>query len=103
MIHLIICGVIGWTFIILGIYMLTGRGEFLLAGYNTMSESEKEKYDAEALCKFMGKIVLIIGVLTFLLGIESIVTWYGWIYTVAVVGLSIFSGVYANKSARFRK
>ncbi|WP_338754760.1 DUF3784 domain-containing protein [Bacillus sp. FJAT-52991] len=29
----------------------------MLAGYNTMSESEKEKYNAAELCKFMSKIM----------------------------------------------
>ena len=27
----------------------------MIAGFNTMSEEEKEKYDTVALCKFMGK------------------------------------------------
>ena len=35
-------GVMGLMFIILGIYLHTGRGSFLLAGYNTMSESENQ-------------------------------------------------------------
>ena len=103
MILFITCSVIGLIFVILGIYLLTGRGSFLLAGYNTMSESEKSKYNAEALCKFMGKIVLIVGVLTFFLGIENIINWFVWVYSVIVIGLAIFAGVYTNKSARFRK
>ena len=28
-----------------------------IAGYNTMSDSEKAQYDEEALCKFMGKMM----------------------------------------------
>lgn len=32
-------------FALIGIYMLTGRGGFLIAGYNFMPEAEKEKYN----------------------------------------------------------
>ena len=40
-------------FVILGIAFSLGRGENLLAGYNTMSKDQKARYDARALCRFM--------------------------------------------------
>lgn len=46
--------------IALGIYLLQGKGGWLIAGYNTMSKEEKEKYDEPALCKATGKLVLAI-------------------------------------------
>ncbi len=47
-------------FIALGIYLLQGKGGWLIAGYNTMPKEDKEKYDEAALCKATGKLVLAI-------------------------------------------
>lgn len=45
-------------FLILAILLLCGKGAFLIAGYNTMTKEEKEKYDSKALCKSTGKFIL---------------------------------------------
>ena len=45
-------------FLILAILLLCGKGAFLIAGYNTMTKEEKEKYDSKALCKSTGKLIL---------------------------------------------
>lgn len=41
----------------LGILFSSGKRAFLISGYNTMSKKERSKYDAVALCKFMGKLM----------------------------------------------
>ncbi len=46
-------------FIILGLVFIQGKGAFLIAGYNTSSRAEKKKYDENALCRFMGKIMFL--------------------------------------------
>ena len=99
----IIIGGLSALIIAMSIYLLTGRGGFLIAGYNTAPKSEKDKLDEKRLCKFMGKILLPIGVLTLLLGIESIASWFFWVYMAAIFGLVIFAAVYANTGNRFRK
>ena len=40
-------------FILLGIASLVGKGSFLIAGYNTASKKEKEKYDEKKLNRCM--------------------------------------------------
>jgi hypothetical protein len=94
----------GISLIVISIVLLTGHG---FTGYGTismgMSEEEKEKYDTKALCKFIGKIILPIAVLTCLLGIDNILKWYVWIYIAVVVGLSIFAVVYIITGNRFKK
>jgi len=101
----IICGIIGGGMFILSLIMLTGRGSFLIAGYNTMPESEKEKYDAVALSKFIGKILLPIAILTILVGIEILLQlWWFWvIWGVSFTALIVFAIVYANTGNRFKK
>jgi hypothetical protein len=103
---LVICGVVGLAVAGAGAAMLTGRGAFLIAGYNTMSKARKEKYDEKALCRFTGKIMLPIGLLTPFVAISGIfgaAAWFGFVYTAVVSGLVIFAVTYVNTGDRFRK
>ena len=51
---------------IISVIFLTGHGVSLIAGYNTASKEEKEKYNAKKLCHYMG---IGISVITILVGI----------------------------------
>ena len=42
-------------FLIFAIVLSQGKGAFLLAGFNTMAQEDKEQYDEKALARFMGK------------------------------------------------
>ena len=44
-------------FVGLGVLFSKGKGAFLIAGYNTMSKEKKARYDKNALCRFMGKLM----------------------------------------------
>jgi hypothetical protein len=103
MTDLIVFGGLGALFVIISIVLLTGRGSFLLAGYNTMPKSEKAKYDTKALCKFFGKILLPIGVLAPFCAIEGITDWFVWVWVTVTTVLIVFALVYANTGNRFRK
>ncbi|MGZ9848294.1 DUF3784 domain-containing protein [Macrococcus psychrotolerans] len=46
-------------FLLIGIYMLTGRGGFLIAGYNMLPKEQKQKYDEKRLCRFTGAVFII--------------------------------------------
>ncbi|WP_437790498.1 DUF3784 domain-containing protein [Macrococcoides caseolyticum] len=46
-------------FLLIGIYMLTGRGGFLIAGYNMLPKEQKQKYDEKRLCRFTGVMVIL--------------------------------------------
>jgi TRAP-type C4-dicarboxylate transport system permease large subunit len=102
---LVITGFIGLLLVAAGIVLLTGRGSFLIAGYNTMSANEKKKYNAKSLCKFMGKIILPIGLLTPSVAIGGIygVSWIPFAYVAIVVALAVFAGIYANTGNRFKQ
>ena len=54
---------------IISIIFLTGHGVSLIAGYNTASKEEKEKYNAKKLCHCMG---IGMSVITILVGIMAI-------------------------------
>jgi len=112
-IGMIITGLCSLLFTVLGIYMmLTGRGSFLIAGYNTMSKKEKGKYDNVSLCKFIGKFIILIGISTILFAIgltagamySVLLLWITIIlYFIIVMGFSLFVVIYCNTGNRFRK
>ena len=53
---------------ILSIVFLTGHGAGLIAGYNTASEEEKNKYDEKKMCRVMGAGMSVITGAIFVLG-----------------------------------
>ena len=55
---------IGVVLVALAVVLLRGKGGFLIAGYNTMPPKEQAKYDEKALCRFVGKILLPVGLLS---------------------------------------
>lgn len=92
-------------FFIIGIVFSNGKGAFLIAGYNTMSKEEKDKYDTVALCKSMGKLMFSLcgSMIFWLLAIifdTSVLFVIGMILFVIflVVGL-----IYMGKEDRFKK
>lgn len=82
-----------------------GKGSSLIAGFNTLPEEEKDKYDTDALCKFMGKMMF---VLSFSMGLWIISEVYEWRW-LFFLGLLLFAGtiifllVYMNTGNRFKK
>jgi len=101
--ELVTIGVIGGLIIVLAIVLMAGRGSFLIAGFNTMPKDQKATYDAKALSKFVGKILLPIGVLIPFTAIEGIAGWYPWVFVAVTFGLCIFAVAYVNTGKRFRK
>ena len=102
---LIITGGVGLLLVIFSIILLLGKGSFLIAGYNTMPQREKDKYDSKALCRFTGKILLPIGVLTPFLTLGAIynIKWLIAVYVITIIGLVTFSIIYCNTNNRFKK
>lgn len=103
---LTVFALIGLGLVGLSIPMLMGKCAGLIAGYNTMTEEEKSRYDGPAMARFTGKILLVCGLVTppygvglFHFGLE----WLTWVYLAVVVGLCVFAVVYCNTGNRFRK
>lgn len=92
-------------FIIIGTYLMQGKGAFLIAGYNTMPPEEKDQYDVIALCRFMGKMMYAFSLclVLFLLGDLYRVDWPFYMGTVLMVGLTVFMLIYMNTGQRFKK
>ena len=94
---------IGGLLIVASLILLTGRGSFLLAGYNTMPKSKKEQYDTPVLCKFAGKIFMPIAILAILSGFEALQVLWFWIAGGAIVIVLLAFYAVSFYGNRFKK
>ncbi|MPQ45366.1 DUF3784 domain-containing protein [Clostridium tarantellae] len=95
---LIVC-----LFIFIGIMLSLGKWSFLIAGFNTMSKEEKQKYDVISLCKFMGKFMFVIA-FSISLFILSDIFMMNMLFNIGVaiiIGSTIFTVIYVNTGNRF--
>ncbi|MFK8795064.1 DUF3784 domain-containing protein [Planococcus plakortidis] len=91
--------------VLLGLYMLQGKGTFLIAGYNTMPKEEKAKYDGPAMARFIGKllIALAFSMLFWLAGALLEKSWMFYIGVALFLGFTGAALIYMNTGGRFLK
>lgn len=92
-------------FLGLGTLFINGKGASLIAGYNTMSEEEKEKYDRIRLCKFMGKMMYALSLSMVLWVLSDFLDkpWLLYVGLVLFLGIVLFMIIYMNTGNRFQK
>ena len=84
---------------VLGILVLIGKGDKLIAGYNTASREEREQIDIKRLRVLVGGLLVILAPLTLLmLGKESMES--SWTFCAIVFVLCIVVVVLANTWAK---
>lgn len=101
---MIIVIIIMILFSIIGVLFFFGKGASLIAGYNTMSEEEKAKYDETALTKFMGKMMFLY-VFSMLLWVLSELFEFGILFTfgmILFIATTLYLVIRIN-TVRFRK
>lgn len=95
-------------FLVIGVVLLCGKGSGMLAGYNTMAQEEKAKYNEKALCKITGWFMVSYATIFFVLFMtatcfvqyESVTTP---ICITVLLALPIGLVFYVNKSKRLKK
>ena len=94
-------------FIALSAYMMvTGRGSFLVAGYNTASAAKRATYDEEAMTKSVG-LIMFLTFLLVLIAIEAALLFGNTTIMWALIALSIcviiVGLVHVNLSPKIRR
>jgi len=87
------------VFLLISILLFTGKGSWLIAGYNTSSKEQKEKYNEKKLCKAMGIMCAIVAVMTgilYCLNDES----FAIIYAILLCIIVTITLVYANTKCK---
>ncbi len=59
MITEIIILIIALLFLTAGLFLLCGKGKWLIAGYNTLSKEEMKKYNEKKVCRAAGVICIV--------------------------------------------
>ena len=87
-------------FIVLAIVFLMGKGDKLIAGYNTASEEEKKKVDIQRLRLLMAVMMVITAGYCFLLGFVGKDPNYGLAATFVFIVLTFVFIILANTWAK---
>ena len=101
----LVIGAVAFMMLLLGLYMLRGKGSFLIAGYNTMAKEEKEKYDGPAMARFIGKLLFALS-FTMLFWLAGMLLEKSWMFYIGVALFLGFTGtalLYMNTGGRFLK
>lgn len=100
----IIVGIIMLSVIVPSIILMMGKGAWFIAGYNTLSKEEKAQYDSVALCKFIGKYLLSIGLLMPAIPVGGIfkINWLIALYVAYILISTIFVIAYCNTGNHFK-
>lgn len=101
----LVIGGVAFMMMLLGLYMLQGKGAFLIAGYNTMPKEEKAKYDGPAMARFIGKLLfaLAFSMLFWLAGMLLEKSWMFYIGVALFLGFTGAALIYMNTGGRFLK
>lgn len=90
---------------LLGVLLFTGHATGLIAGYNTLSEEERARYDKRALGRFMGRVMFVVAGCLCLFAASDI--WPGnglfGIGLTLLVATLVFAIYRANSGDRFLK
>ena len=96
---MIVLIVVAAVLAILGILILLGKGDNLIAGYNTASKQEREQYDIKRLRGLIGGLLIVLAPMTFLmLGEDTMASV--WSYVGVTFVLCIIVVVLANTWAK---
>ena len=96
---MIVQSIIAAILVVIGVIILAGKGDMLIAGYNTASEEEKQKVNIKRLRLLIGGLPVVIASLCFIPNDENDVS-LGLTIAGIVVVLTIIVLVLANTWAK---
>ena len=99
---MIVLIIIAAILLVLGIVILIGKGDNLIAGYNTASEAERAQYDIRRLRGLVGGLLVVLAPMVFLLHGEETMT-RTWSFCAYTFILCIIVVVLANTWAKKKK
>lgn len=98
---MIVLIIVAATLLIMGIIILIGKGDNLIAGYNTASKEEKSQYNIKRLRGLIGGILVVLApMMLLLLGKESLAATLSFVVLTFV--LCIIMVILANTWAKKR-
>lgn len=101
---LFVCGFIILLILGLGILLRSGRGAFLISGYNILPKEKKALFNEKALCRLYGNTLLIADFILVFVVIAGIFEATALIIFLCIIIFAISLGtvIYAFTSSKFR-
>lgn len=96
---MIILIIVAASLVIMGITILIGKGDNLIAGYNTASKREREQYSIKRLRGLIGGLLVVLGPMTLILLGKETMAATGAFVTLTLV-MSIVVVILANTWAK---
>ena len=96
---MIVLIIVAAILVIMGVLILIGKGDNLIAGYNTASEEEKAQYNVKRLRGLIGGLLIVLAPMMFLLNGEDTMT-ATWSFVALVFVLCIVVVILANTWAK---
>ena len=87
---------------IMGILIVIGKGDNLIAGYNTSSKEERSQYNIKRLRGLIGGFLIVLAPMLFLLGEETMTaTWsfFSFVFVGSIV-VVILANTWAKKKSK---
>lgn len=100
---MIVLLIIAAILVIMGVLILAGKGDQLIAGYNTASEEEKAQYNVKRLRGLIGGFAIVLAPMLFLLnGEHTMETTWSFIALVFVlcIVVVILANTWAKKKSK---
>ena len=96
---MIVLIIVAAILVIMGVIILIGKGDNLIAGYNTASKEERAKYNIKRLRGLIGGLLIVLAPMVFLLdGQDTMVAT--WSFVALVFVLCIVVVILANTWAK---
>ena len=96
---MIVLIIIAAILVIMGVFILIGKGDNLIAGYNTASKEEKAQYNVKRLRGLIGGLLIALAPMMFLLNEEDTMA-ATWSFVAIVFVLCIVVVILANTWAK---
>ena len=98
----------GILMLAIGLIIQTGKANFLIAGYNTASKEEQDRWDVKAMSKFVGWVLLALPAIILLIACIPIglnffpyaAMHISWILFTVIIIVGV---IYLNRSPRFKR
>ncbi len=107
----IILLVMALIFLVMSIFLFMGKGSWLIAGYNTASQEDRNKYDVKKLCRATGLLCLLCCIMMCVLAWlgyrvetgamqEEEMLPYGLGFAAVILAAAVVTVIYSNTRAR---
>lgn len=100
---MVVLVILALVFAVMGILILVGKGDNLIAGYNTTSREEREQIDIKRLRGLVGGLLIVLApLMILLLGNETIASAgsFGAIVFVLCIVVVILANTWAKKKSQ---